>query len=184
MILATPSPETAKPAATPALTVTPEAPVSLPAETNAPAPGNGTPEPAVILPSPTAETASAPTAGKPETPATSQPEPPAEPLPSTQETPLPIIGEETPSPVPAAAETPEPVIPEPVTPAPAPATPVPDPQKTGSGQGSGTRNLSRYPVFSRSFPSRRLRFTPDPEAWAEIPRDKDTSSPLGKFLGD
>ena len=68
-------------------------------------------------------------------------------------------------------------------------TEAPKRRSGGAGTKKKTRDLVRYPVFSKLYPSRRLNLPTDPEAWAEIPGEKiwpepETSSPLQQLLGN
>ena len=70
-----------------------------------------------------------------------------------------------------------------------PAPSLPEYNEANTWQGPVTRNLFRFPVFSRTYPSRRLNLEGDPEARAEVPGEKiwpepDSSSPLKKKLGN
>ena len=75
--------------------------------------------------------------------------------------------QKTAKPVPAATAKPQAQSGGPPAKAPGQAA-RPEPPAPGSGY-PGTRNLVKYPVFSKTYPSRRLRLQGDPEAWAGVP---------------
>ena len=105
-------------------------------------------------------------------------------MPLPAETAVPVIDENTPLPdVPDTPATDTPVPAEPF-----PDTPEPGPEQTAAPAPTAYtgRNYRKYPVFSATYPSRRLNMEGDPDAWAEVPGEKieASSSPLKQMLGN